>query len=95
MISLPAIEESLLRTFAAGAEQDEGPVLAVESTPAETNPDLVLFTTKEIGRDEANQAIRQAGLSPLHNIRHIRRLEAIPVLGTGKTDYRALRALLG
>lgn len=94
MISLPAIEEALVRAFAAGAEPDEGPALAVEGTPVETNPDLVLFTIREIDRDEANQALRRAGLSPLHNIRHVRRLDAIPVLGTGKTDYRALRALL-
>ncbi len=94
MISLPAIEEALVRAFAAGAEPEEGPVLAVESTPVEANPDLVLFTIREIGREEANRALREAGLSPLHNIRHVRRVGAIPVLGTGKTDYRALRALL-
>ncbi len=94
MISLPAIEEALARAFAPGAEPDEGPVLAVEGAPAEANPDLVLFTTREIGREEANRALREAGLSPLHNLRHVRRVEAIPVLGTGKTDYRALRALL-
>jgi len=94
MISLPAIEEALVHAFAAGSDQDEGPVLAVESTPIETNPDIVLFTSREISRDEANQAIRQAGLSPLHNIRHVRRVDAIPTLGTGKTDYRSLRTLL-
>jgi long-chain-fatty-acid--[acyl-carrier-protein] ligase len=93
MISLPAIEEALVNGLAAGADQ-EGPVLAVEATPVETNPDLVLFTVLDISRDDANQAIRKAGLSPLHNIRHVRRVEEIPTLGTGKTDYRALRGLL-
>ncbi len=95
MISLPAIEDVLVRAFASGAEQAEGQTLAVEGAPVETNPDIVLFATRDIGRDEANRAIRAAGLSPLHNIRHIRRVQAIPVLGTGKTDYRALRAMLG
>ena len=94
MISLPAIEEVLVHVFADGAEPDEGPLLAVEGTPVETNPDIVLFATREISRDKANRAIHQAGLSPLHNIRHVRRVEVIPVLGTGKTDYRALRAML-
>lgn len=37
---------------------------------------------------------KQAGLSPLHFIRRVRGLEAIPVLGTGKTDYRALKGML-
>ena len=32
-----------------------------------------------------------AGLSPLHNVTRVIRMEQIPVLGTGKTDYRALR----
>ena len=35
-----------------------------------------------------------AGLSGLHNIRIVHRLEAIPLLGTGKTNYRALKELL-
>lgn len=94
MISLPAVEEVLLTAFASDADQAEGPLLAVDGTPAETNPDLVLFTAIDITREAANRAIRAAGLSPLHNIREVRRLENIPTLGTGKTDYRALRNLL-
>jgi hypothetical protein len=31
----------------------------------------------------------------LHNIRRVVRLESLPLLGTGKTDYRALKARLG
>lgn len=92
MVSLPAIEEALLLHF--GREDDEGPALAVEATPVDTNPELVLFAIRAITRDEANSTLREAGLSPLHNIRHVRIVERIPVLGTGKTDYRALRALL-
>jgi putative N-acetylmannosamine-6-phosphate epimerase len=30
----------------------------------------------------------------LHNIRIVREISEIPVLGTGKTDYRALAQLL-
>lgn len=92
MISLPAIEEVLQRHYAKAS--DEEPVLAVEATPAELNPELVLFTVREIDRDEVNQRIRAAGLSALHNIRALRKVERIPLLGSGKTDYRALKALL-
>lgn len=92
MVSLPAVEEALLARF--GREEDEEIILAVEATPVETNPELVLFTIRDIPREQANAAIRDAGLSPIHNIRSVKRLEAIPVLGTGKTDYRALKALL-
>lgn len=93
MVSLPAVEEALLARFAGGAE--DGPLLAVEATAADATPELVLFTTGEVTREEANAVLKAAGLSPLHFIRQVRRVDAIPVLGTGKTDYRALKALLG
>jgi long-chain-fatty-acid--[acyl-carrier-protein] ligase len=92
MISLPAIEEVLARKFAKAT--DDEPVLAVEATPVELNPELVLFTIRDIDREEVNGCLRAAGLSALHNIRLVRKVEQIPVLGTGKTDYRALKELL-
>ncbi len=91
MISLPAIEAVLERALMVVSE--EGPSIAVEATPGD-HPELVLFTTLELARDVVNRHLRDAGLSPLHNIRQIRRLESIPLLGSGKTDYRALKALL-
>ena len=39
--------------------------------------------------------IKGAGLSPLHYVRQVTLVDAIPVLGTGKTDYRALKARYG
>ncbi|TWT41006.1 Bifunctional protein Aas [Phycisphaerae bacterium RAS1] len=92
MISLPAIEAVLEKHFAS--ESDEGPVLAVDATASEEHPEIVLFTTRDIDRQTANTHIRAAQLSALHNITRVVRLDAIPVLGTGKTDYRALRATL-
>lgn len=92
MISLPAIEEILARHYTK--EDDEKPVVAVEATPQELNPELVLFTIRDIDREEANRLIRDAGLSPLHNIRRIVKLDEIPLLGTGKTNYRALKESL-
>ena len=47
-----------------------------------------------IPREDANAAIRAAGLSPLHHIRDVRQVEQIPTLGTGKTDYQTLKAML-
>jgi len=37
-----------------------------------------------------NRHIRDVGLSPLHHVGRVIRLDEIPLLGTGKTDYRAL-----
>jgi long-chain-fatty-acid--[acyl-carrier-protein] ligase len=91
MVSLPAVEEALLARF--GRPDDTAVPLAVEAMETESRVDLVLFTTRPIAREEANAAIREAGFSPIHNVRLVRHLEAIPLLGTGKTDYRALKAL--
>lgn len=90
MISMPAIEEILGAAFRREDGDGDGPVLAVEAL-SDDSPELTLFTTLDIGREEANRAIRAAGLSPLHNIRRVAKVESIPVLGTGKTDYRALK----
>jgi len=92
MVSLPAVEEALLAAFSR--EDDQESPLAVEATPSDTQPELVLFSIRPISREEANDVLRDAGLSPLHFIRKTRQLEHIPVLGTGKTDYRALKILL-
>lgn len=98
MISLPAIESVLAGAFEA-AEADEksdqeGPSLAVEAAGPEGQVEIVLFTTRPLGREAVNRAIREAGLSGLHNIRRVIEVDEIPVLGTGKTDYRQLKRRL-
>ncbi len=90
MVSLPAVEEALLKVY---GREDEA-VLAVEATADETAPELVLFTLLDVKREAVNDLLRKAGLSPLHFIKQVRRIETIPLLGTGKTDYRSLKALL-
>jgi long-chain-fatty-acid--[acyl-carrier-protein] ligase len=90
MISLPAIE-SVLQGL---CNEDDGPSFAVVATADESHPELVLFTTRTIEREIVNQHIREAGLSSLHSIRRIIQIETIPVLGSGKTDYRSLQELL-
>jgi len=92
MISLPAIEAVVGECF--GAATEGAPTIAVEATPTDANPEIVLFTTRGLDRDAVNRRLREAGLSSLHNIRRVMTLDAIPLLGTGKTDYRALKAML-
>ncbi len=92
MISLPAIEAALLSQV--DTAKDDAIPFAVEATADEEQPEVVLFVTFEMSRQEANKAIRTAGLSPLHNIRRLVKVEEIPVLGTGKTDYQTLKKML-
>lgn len=106
MISLPAIEAAIEAHVAmlgeaptavgrgAAGTSDEGPTIAVECCGDE-RPEIVLFTTRpDVDRAAVNRLLQNAGLSPLHNVTRVVHVAAIPVLGTGKTDYRALRAML-
>jgi long-chain-fatty-acid--[acyl-carrier-protein] ligase len=89
MVSLPAIEAVLQQHF---GESDDGPLIAVEAIGNPDQPDIVLFTRRAADRAEVNALIKAAGLSALHYVRQVVSVDAIPVLGTGKTDYRALKA---
>ena len=90
MISLPAIEAALEPHFVR--EDDDEPVLAVVATGGEDRPELVLFITRPADRATVNGLIREAGLSGLHSIRRVETVRCLPLLGTGKVDYRALEA---
>lgn len=92
MISLPAIEEALLARF--GKPEDEAPALAVEGHEGSAGPEIVLFTGRPLEMDAVAETLREAGFSALCRPRRIVPVDAIPLLGTGKTDYRALRALV-
>jgi len=92
MISLPAIESVLEAHYAK--KHEDGPLLAVAATESEHRPELVLFTVMDMDTTAVNRVIRDNGLSGLHNIRRVIRLKQLPILGSGKTDYRALDAKL-
>ena len=92
MISLPQIESVLAAAFGEGRSEEsgeQGPALAVESGE---DGAIVLFTTLDITREEANAALRAARLSGLSAVARVQKLASIPVLGTGKTDYKAPKA---
>jgi long-chain-fatty-acid--[acyl-carrier-protein] ligase len=89
MISLPALEEPLAQKY---PPNDDGPRVAVEGT--ENPRRVVLFTTEEIGLQEANDLLYAQGLRGIMRIDEVQRVEKIPTLGTGKVDYKALRALI-
>jgi long-chain-fatty-acid--[acyl-carrier-protein] ligase len=89
MISLPALEEPLTRRF---PPSDEGPRVAVEGIESDGGRRIVLFTTERISLQEANALLLQEGFHGVMRLDEVRKVERIPVLGTGKTDYKVLRA---
>lgn len=93
MVSLLAIETALV----SSAEKkkwlikDEGPALAIiaKENPG-ARPEVILISTFDTDVDEANQTLRVCGFSNLIRISEVVKVKEIPIMGTGKTNYRVL-----
>ncbi len=87
MISLPFIENIILNKYGK-----EGVVnIAVEGTDKGKEAKVVLFTTQNIDRKEVNAYLRENGVAPIARIREIEVVDHIPLLGSGKINYRELK----
>lgn len=91
MVSLPALEEPFARLY---PPTEDGPRVAVEGIETPGGRCIVLFTTGELPLRDANKILADAGFRGVMRIDEVRHIEAIPVLGTGKTDYKILRKLV-
>ena len=88
MISLPALEEPFASKFPPG---DKGPRVAVEGVETPSGRRIVLFTTEPISLREANELLQAKGMRGILRLDEVRLVQSIPVLGTGKTDYKLVR----
>lgn len=68
--------------------------LAIEAREENGSVRIVAFTTFEVELEALNEYIHANGASNLVKFSRVERLEAIPVLGTGKTDYKALKSMI-
>lgn len=91
MISLPALEEPFSRLY---PPTKEGPRVAVEGIERDAGRRIVLFTTEPLDLREANALLLKEGFQGVMRLDEVRRIDTVPVLGTGKTDYKQLRALI-
>ena len=91
MISLPALEEPFAKRYPA---DENGPKVAVEGIETPGGRHVSLFTTFSLTLREASQILLEDGLRGVMRIDEVRQIETIPVLGTGKTDYKELRGLV-
>jgi long-chain-fatty-acid--[acyl-carrier-protein] ligase len=91
MISLPALEEPFARKF---PPTDNGPRVAVEGIETHEGRRVVLFTTEPFTLREANALLQQEGFRGVMRLDDARQVEQIPVLGSGKTDYKVLRGMI-
>ncbi len=87
MVSLPFIENLLEEHFGDHNEK----ILAVEGNDKVEPPQIVLFTKKPITQNEANEYLRLKKAPLIAKITRIELIEKIPLLGTGKVDYKILK----
>jgi long-chain-fatty-acid--[acyl-carrier-protein] ligase len=93
MVSLGGIEEVLLQKLPKEAQ--EGPALAILALEkGNEKAHLVLFSTISVKVEEVNSILKDFGFSRLIKISEVINVERIPVLGTGKIDYRSLQKTL-
>jgi long-chain-fatty-acid--[acyl-carrier-protein] ligase len=92
MISLPALEEPFAGLY---PPTDAGPRVAVEGIETPGGRRVVLFTTEDVSLKDANAVLVKEGFRGVMRLDEVRKLDAIPVLGTGKTDYKVLRGMIG
>lgn len=93
MISLSSIEDALLQMAPqkGWTGVQEGPVLAICAKESEHEKAKVyLFTKFPLTLDEANRALREAGFSNLVKVSAVQQIDDIPIMGTGKVNYRLL-----
>lgn len=93
MISLASIEDSLLnQVLKSEVSESEGPSLAVSATEEGIGEKcrIVLFSSFPTTLDYVNSVLKESGFSNLVRISNVVQVKEIPLMGTGKINYRAL-----
>ncbi len=92
MVPHGTVEQRIIEAFDWG--QNEGVSIVVTGIPdAAKGEALVLLTTVDITSDQLRGKLLEQGLPNLWIPRLICKVEAIPILGTGKSDLKASREL--
>lgn len=97
MVSLAAIEDALQHTIGLekGKQIEEGPLLAVcAKEEVGERPRIFVFTRFPTTIDEVNKCLKEAGFSNLVKVFKVQQLAEIPLMGSGKINYRALESSL-
>jgi acyl-[acyl-carrier-protein]-phospholipid O-acyltransferase/long-chain-fatty-acid--[acyl-carrier-protein] ligase len=89
MVSLAVVEE----LAAQSAPDDDHAAIAVPD-PRKGERIVLVTTSRDLDRDRLSQTARAQGLSELVVPADVVRIEKMPLLGSGKTDYPAVRRLV-
>ncbi len=93
MVSLGAVEEALHK-HVPSVDGTPSLALLVQGVEGDARPKLVLFSSATLATERANELLKQEGFPHLVHISEVRKVKEIPVLGSGKTDYQGLKAIL-
>jgi acyl-[acyl-carrier-protein]-phospholipid O-acyltransferase/long-chain-fatty-acid--[acyl-carrier-protein] ligase len=92
MVPHGTVEQTIVQGF--NWEQAESPVVVVTGVPDPAKGEaLVLLTTRDVTPEELRAKMLEAGVPALWIPKIIKRVDRIPMLGTGKTDLKAAREL--
>ncbi len=95
MISLGAVEEALISRLIQNKQiSADVPSLAICADERSGKPQLIVFSTIDFDAETANRILEEAGFSRLIKISSVQKIEEIPLLGVGKTDYRKLQGMV-
>jgi len=93
MVSLAGIEDALLHEALRKqwTVHEDGPVLAVCAKEDEgQRPKISLFCKFPADVDDVNRSLKEAGFSNIVKVTSVHQLKEIPIMGTGKINYREL-----
>lgn len=89
MIGLTAVEEQVRRVLA----QPELELAAVNLPDAQKGERILLLVAADLDGDDLRRTLLAAGANPLTIPAAVRQVAAIPKLGSGKTDFAAVKRL--
>jgi len=94
MIPHLTVEQKIVEALPSPAQAHEGPTVVVVGIPDDhRGENLVVLTTLVINATELRQKLVTTGLPNLWIPKIIKRVDAIPLLATGKLDLRACQRL--
>lgn len=93
MISYAALESHLEQSLFPHDEPGSALSVVVMAREAEKTT-LVAFSVGDVSVDAMNKALRSKGFSNLMKITDVIHVDQIPLLGSGKIDYRTLKTML-
>lgn len=98
MVSIPHLENILvelvepLRPREANGNAVGGPLVAVVNVG--DNKPIIAFTSVPLTLAQVQSELRARGMKGSHKIDEVRHIDSIPMLGTGKTDYKILEGII-